>query len=248
MEAIIGKLYSWKDVEEHWGGEQTYLAKRGGRIICATLDQKKNPDAPEVMVVGHKPRNSRRGEEFCNQKEPVPLFIKEAKNKWRYKGRYGVAGFTTDQQEIRRFENGASGSLSRVIFLKPADNQDELSIFPDIDDDACSAPEGRKQWVQHFRRERNRGLVAAKKRQVLSNHGRLACEVCDFNFTTFYQPYAASFCEVHHRRMLSELEEGAATKLGDLAILCSNCHRVIHLIKPMPSVEVFRKILMNDNQ
>jgi predicted HNH restriction endonuclease len=43
--------------------------------------------------------------------------------------------------------------------------------------------------------------------------------------------------------MLSELEEGTATKLEDLAIICSNCHRVIHLIKPMPSVEGFRKML-----
>jgi hypothetical protein len=114
---------------------------------------------------------------------------------------------------------------------------------PDIDQDAVSGVEGRKRWVQHFRRERDRNIVNQKKARVRVETGRLACEACNFDFAQFYHPLAQDFCEVHHRKPLSELEEGTETRLEDLAILCSNCHRVIHLLRPMPTVDVFAAML-----
>jgi hypothetical protein len=241
---IIGKLYSWEEVKENWGGEETYLSKRGGRIVCATLDAAKNPDAPDVMVVGHKPINQRRAEEFCQQEGWIPVFIKQATNQWRYKGQYSVEGFTTDAEEIALFANKATGRLSRVIFLRSADEQaNQNVIFSDVGDDDHSATEGQKLWSQHFRRERKSGLVVAKKRQVLSEKGMLACEVCDFNFAKFFWPYVIDFCEVHHRTPLAEMKEGGQTRLADLAIVCSNCHHALHRIKPMPRVDELRAML-----
>ena len=114
---------------------------------------------------------------------------------------------------------------------------------PDVDQDAVSGVEGRKRWVQHFRRERDRNLVNQKKARVRSQTGGLACEACKFDFAQFYHPFAQHFCGVHHRKPLSELEEGTETRLEDLAILCSNCHRVIHLVRPMPTVEAFAGLL-----
>ena len=242
---VVGKIYSWKEVQMHWGGEETYLAKRDGKIICATLDWKKNPDAPEVMVVGSKSRNMTRGEEFCAQGGAIPLLIKESTDRWRYKGLWELAGFSTDRTVVAGYENTKSGPLTRVIFLKPADDQDELSVFPDVDDGGYSAQEGKRQWRQHLRRERNRGIVKAKKQQVLAAKGKLVCEACDFNFTEFYRPHAADYCEVHHRIPLYQMKDGAVTRLEDLAIICSNCHRVIHLINPMPTVEALRAMLPN---
>jgi predicted HNH restriction endonuclease len=242
---IIGKLYSWKEVTKNWGGDETYLSKRGGRIVCATLDAEKNPDAPDVMVVGHKTLNKRRAEEFCRQKGPIPIFIKEAKNQWRYKGRYSVAGFITDPKELAAIAKHAPGTLSRVIFLQSEDDQVGSDIaHSDFGENEHSAPEGRKLLVQHLRRERNRGLVLAKKQQVRSEKGALACEICEFNFEEFFRPHVADFCEVHHRNPLSEANGCTETRLADLAIVCSNCHRALHLIKPMPSVENLRSILL----
>jgi hypothetical protein len=90
------------------------------------------------------------------------------------------------------------------------------------------ATEGRRKLVSHLIRERNRGLVERKKRLVLEAAGRLACEVCGFDFRERYSTLGDGFCEVHHRLPLSEAESQVQTRLEDLAIVCANCHRMIH--------------------
>jgi predicted HNH restriction endonuclease len=47
-----------------------------------------------------------------------------------------------------------------------------------------------------------------------------------------YGKAAADYCKVHHVVPLSEMEETTETRLEDLAIVCANCHRVIHLRTP----------------
>ncbi len=71
----------------------------------------------------------------------------------------------------------------------------------------------------------------------------LQCEVCSFNFKEKYGEIGADFCEVHHIIPLSEAEQVVETRLGDLAILCSNCHRMIHKTNPMESIVEFQRRL-----
>jgi 5-methylcytosine-specific restriction protein A len=47
-------------------------------------------------------------------------------------------------------------------------------------------------------------------------------------------------CEVHHRIALGSGHGERRTRLADLAIVCSNCHRVIHRSKPMLTIEALR--------
>jgi len=129
-EPEIGNLYSWEEVRKS-GGEETYLAKRGNKIVCATLDGTKNPDAPEVMVVGHKAKNRKRAEEFCNQKGLLPIFIKEATNQWRYCGKYEFERYTDEPSEIQKYQNEANRDLTRIIFLRPAEGQAKTSKSQD---------------------------------------------------------------------------------------------------------------------
>ena len=100
------------------------------------------------------------------------------------------------------------------------------------------ALEGGLELVNHLRRERKPKLVCAKKKAVLAASGELVCEACGFNFATAYRDLGEGFCEVHHRTALAGGRR--ATRLEDLAILCSNCHRMIHHTDPMQSVEGFR--------
>jgi len=216
---------------------------KDGRIVCATLNPKKNPNAPDVMVVSSKPNPKARGAELCKQHGAIPLFIKKTTDQWQYKGMFEVNYFITDRSEVAQHENKASGPLSRVIFLRAAGESGSRIPAPDLDGKDHFASEGRRLWVAHFRRERHRGLVALKKRYVLQQTGRLRCEVCGFDFATFYEPYAIEFCEAHHRKPLATAGEATMTKPEDLAILCSNCHRVIHLIDPMPTVEALAEVL-----
>lgn len=107
--------------------------------------------------------------------------------------------------------------------------------LPDVDL-PLEGSEGAVRLVTHLRRERDRSLVEAKKRAVLATRGNLSCEACGFDFAVVYGDIGDSFCEVHHLTPLSASSESTTTTLNDLAVLCSNCHRIIHRSTPMLSV------------
>ena len=101
----------------------------------------------------------------------------------------------------------------------------------DLPEDECF-PEGRLLTKLHLVRERSRLVVERKKRTILEATGRLACEVCGFDFEEFYGTPGRGFAECHHVRPLSELPSLIITSLSDLAIVCANCHRILHRIRP----------------
>ncbi|RSK73865.1 hypothetical protein EJ774_25340, partial [Pandoraea apista] len=43
--------------------------------------------------------------------------------------------------------------------------------------------------------------------------------------------------DVHHTKPVHTLAEGEITRLEDLALLCSNCHRVVHSSRRWRTVE-----------
>lgn len=116
------------------------------------------------------------------------------------------------------------------------------SRLPDIDADAA-ANEGNPRLVAHIRRERSPSLVEKKKKSVLAAKDKLCCEACGFDFEAMYGKPGRGFCEVHHLKPVGEMGKGGVTKLADLAIICSNCHRIIHRIDPMPTIDQFKKLI-----
>ena len=125
--------------------------------------------------------------------------------------------------------------------------RDNFSTLPpgdieDFDDD-MEAAEGRILARVHRRRERNRKLVTRKKKQVLQQTGKLACEVCGFDFEVPYGSRGTGFAECHHEIPLSELKPGDKTKLTDLRIVCANCHRMIHRKRPWLTVADLRSLM-----
>src|SRR5690606_15771777 len=89
----------------------------------------------------------------------------------------------------------------------------------------------------HVYRERKPELVREKKARVLEQTGRLACESCGFDFERVYGDIGKGFAECHHRTPISQLRPGDRTRLEDLAIVCPNCHRMLHRTEPMVSVQ-----------
>lgn len=83
----------------------------------------------------------------------------------------------------------------------------------------------------HRYRERNTKITEQKKRQFKLKNGALFCENCDFDFEKEFGFLGMDFIEVHHIKPLHLLTEHSLTKLEDLMLLCSNCHRMIHRIK-----------------
>ncbi|MFJ9021648.1 HNH endonuclease [Streptomyces sp. NPDC102259] len=99
------------------------------------------------------------------------------------------------------------------------------------EEDDYSAPEGRLLIRRHRSRERDKGLRKRKIDAVLRQGRRLACEACGFDFEAIYGPRGAGYIECHHVVPLHEAGEGR-TKLSDLALICANCHRMIHRRAP----------------
>jgi len=113
----------------------------------------------------------------------------------------------------------------------------------DIDEGIQEAPEGRLLTRTHFIRERRRELVDRKRRQAMRRHGKLACEVCDFDFAVVYGERGLGFIECHHTRPVASLTEGHNTHIDTLALVCANCHRIIHRGKPWLTIDEARSLL-----
>ncbi len=92
----------------------------------------------------------------------------------------------------------------------------------DDDDGTEEAAEGRILTRLHRSRERNRKLVQTKKTRAMRGSG---------------------FMEAHHTRPVHEITPGQATKLTDLALVCANCHRMIHARRPWLTMGELRAIL-----
>lgn len=64
------------------------------------------------------------------------------------------------------------------------------------------------------------------------NGGKLICEVpkCKFDFAKRYGSLGEGYAQVHHLDALSSRpKRGNATRLTDLAVVCANCHVMIHI-------------------
>lgn len=139
-----------------------------------------------------------------------------------------------------RVPDNLVGKLERLL---DKSNEQEAVVFPDVDEIDVSVKEGRQRLALHFKRERNQNIVRVKKVQVMREKGNLGCEACGFDFRKMYGDLGKDYCEVHHKTPLSELKREIKTRLTDLAVLCSNCHRMIHKTEPIMSVTQFRKLL-----
>lgn len=105
--------------------------------------------------------------------------------------------------------------------------------------------EGRIAYRKHRTRERNPKVIKdAKERFVRRNNGRLYCEACGFDFFEVYGERGKDFIEGHHTKLVSELSDGDKIRVEYIAMLCSNCYRMVHR-KPVLSVYELKELIQN---
>ncbi|MGY0194595.1 HNH endonuclease [Leptothrix sp. BB-4] len=87
-----------------------------------------------------------------------------------------------------------------------------------------------QRLTTHRHRESSLRLAKLQAARAANPAGRLVCEVpnCGFDFQARYGTLGAGYAEVHHLIPLSAANEAVTTTLNDLAVVCSNCHRMIH--------------------
>ncbi|UZW66372.1 hypothetical protein OC195_21410 [Priestia flexa] len=57
-------------------------------------------------------------------------------------------------------------------------------------------PEGKIKLKQHLIRERNPEVIQLAKERFLQKHGKLFCEVCEFDFQQYYGELGNGYIEV----------------------------------------------------
>lgn len=106
-----------------------------------------------------------------------------------------------------------------------------------VDSEEWIGFEGTRLLKLHKVIERKPELVRKKKELVLRMKGRLECEVCGFDFVHIYGSIGQGFAEVHHLLPLKDLGHGRNVRLPDLAVVCSNCHRMLHRGNPVLQID-----------
>lgn len=119
-----------------------------------------------------------------------------------------------------------------------------LDAAPEADGNELHQPQSLaelRRYRLHFRIERN--PVAAKAAKQF--HGS-RCQACGLSLEERYGPVGQGYIEAHHLRPISSLEEGVVVAYdvaNDFAVLCPNCHRMIHRMDDPSNLNALRALL-----
>lgn len=147
-----------------------------------------------------------------------------------------VSGKSIELYEVERLLS--AGLKTRKEILKELQETYQVGLT----DDDESFPEGKLVLKQHLVRERNPKLIARAKELYIQRHGKLICQVCQFDFEEEYGQIGANYIEGHHTKPVSEMLPGEETKVEDIAMVCANCHRMLHRRRPWLSIEELAKV------
>ncbi|MES2106827.1 MAG: HNH endonuclease, partial [Pseudomonadota bacterium] len=143
--------------------------------------------------------------------------------------------FANDPEHLRKVVVAIRAAIELSAYTGELNGLDE----PEIQE----AEEGRVLTRLHRVRERSRKLVEQCKNLALKKHGRLFCAACGFDFEVKYGIVGRGVIEVHHTKPVHTLSEGDKTKIDDLALLCANCHRVVHSSKKWLTVDQVKALV-----
>lgn len=142
-------------------------------------------------------------------------------------------------------EDPASLKKAVTAILSVTAEVNATSELPPFEEDLPEAREGKLLTRVHYVRERNATIVRRKKEAHWRQHGHYRCEACGFDFHATYGERGVGFIECHHTKPVSELAGKEPTKLADLVLLCANCHRMIHAVRPWWSMSELISALTN---
>ncbi|MEQ8694010.1 MAG: HNH endonuclease [Gammaproteobacteria bacterium] len=182
-------------------------------------------------------RHSMRYFLVANGKEYPPKYV------------LSVAGLVRNGNELDPFKFNAVSAKDYLLRRGYRIRDAQGSTAPDAiaaEDDELAFPEGRTRYQLHRSRERSTEIPKRAKEERLAREGKLECDVCGFDFRAAYGLHGEGYIEAHHNVPVSELHEGEKTKLKDISLVCSNCHRMLHRAKPWLTVAELKVMLRNN--
>lgn len=150
-----------------------------------------------------------------------------------YKGKGMTGGSKLDEEVFKEFYQNKSvlKAIAHEIKKVAIDDEVKHKIYEIEDDEQTkndSVMEGQVLYKLHKVRERDNRIVKEKKHRVYQLFGKLACEACIFEFEECYGDIGKGYIECHHLTPLDNFKLASKTRLDDLALVCSNCHRMLH--------------------
>ncbi len=125
------------------------------------------------------------------------------------------------------------------------------AVCNDIDTVVWQDVESQRLEDEYVEGQRTTRLVSYYERnpslrsKAIDIHG-FRCQVCDLAFEERYGELGEGFIEVHHLKPLADYEgEVTVDPRDDMAVVCSNCHRMLHRGPKGPlTVEELRRLLL----
>lgn len=143
-----------------------------------------------------------------------------------YTGTGLQAGSKKDKEVWKEFANNHERLRAVAEAIRKSGEFSNIGYaFIDEEDEA---PEGEILFRLHKSRECSTSLIRKKKVLSLQKHGYIGCDICGFVFNEYYGSLGDGFIECHHTMPISQLRPGESTKLKELALVCANCHRMLH--------------------
>lgn len=123
------KTITTKQLAQILAGGDSYIRTKGGVVKGLAITIAKNPEAPEIIIVGKKPRVVANAHVLLKSNKPVPVYLKQAINNWKYIGIYKAECYRKDQETIKkhcgpRSENEVDG----ILFLSSIDDNVEVKV------------------------------------------------------------------------------------------------------------------------
>ncbi len=85
-------------------------------------------------------------------------------------------------------------------------------------------------------RKRNSALIASRKAQ-----SDYRCEVCGLTFEKVYGDIGREHIVAHHLKPIGARKRASMTRLDDIALVCSNCHDMLHRHGQLLSIAELRR-------
>jgi len=123
------------------------------------------------------------------------------------------------------------------------DLEGEHAIIIEDEEEKSSFPEGGIVERMHLHRERNPRVIKFAKERFKGKFGKLFCQICGFDFTERYGVLGEDFIEGHHTIAVSSMSPNHQTKPEDIALVCANCHRMLHRKRPWLGIGELKEIL-----
>lgn len=125
-----------------------------------------------------------------------------------------------------------------------ADAESQGEVLEEFDLPSSTTVIETRRYAFHRKIERNRTASKLAKKF----HGTV-CQACNLDFGKRYGAIGEGYIEAHHLKPISSLEEGVAAHYDvgeDFAVLCANCHRMIHRSGDPSDLAAFRALVRSE--